>query len=118
MASFEDFVSCVLAQLTPEEQAGAVVYAAATDTPIAAGTKLVFPATVLDVPSASRLAFIDRQPMANWGHAARYLLIEDARGTVLSIETRLPPFAPGNHLRWRVVYRGPSVPDAGVVQQE
>ena len=112
--SFEDFVSGVQAHLTPDEHANGVAYAAVTEAPFAAGTKLHFPGTVIEVPAESRLVFIDRQPMANWGHPARYLLVGSESDETWSFDTRLPPFRPGGDLRWRVIYKAPSVPDAAV----
>ena len=112
--SFEDFVSGVQAHLTPDERANGVAYAAVTETPFAAGTQLQFPGTVIEVPAESRLAFIDRQPMANWGHSARYLLVGRESGETWSFEARLPPFRQDGDLRWRLVYKAPSVPDAAV----
>jgi hypothetical protein len=114
ITSFEDFVSSVPAHLTPDERASGVAYAAETQKPFAAGMQLHFPGTVITVPAATYLAFIDRQPMANWGHPARYLLVDCASAETWSFETRLPPFRAGGDLRWRVVYRAPSVPDTAV----
>jgi hypothetical protein len=112
--SFEDFVSDVQTHLTPDELANSAAYVAVTEMPFAAGTQLQFPGIVIEVPTESRLAFIDRQPMANWGHSARYLLVGRESNEIWSFETRLPPFRPDGDLRWRVVYKAPSVPDAVV----
>jgi hypothetical protein len=110
--SFEDFISNLKSHLTADELANSVAYAA--EAPFAAGTQLQFPGTLIEVPSEAYLAFVDRQPMANWGHSARYLLISRESGESQSFETHLPPFRPGSDLRWRVVYKAPSVPDAAV----
>lgn len=112
--SFEDFVSDVLAHLPPVERANGVVYAAEAEKPFPAGTQFQFPGIVVKVPADAYLAFIDRQPTANWGHAARYLLVGCESGKTWSFETRLPPFQPGGDLRWRVVYQALSVPDSAV----
>jgi hypothetical protein len=109
--SFEDFVASVGAHLTRDELATGVAYAALPGKPFARGTRLQFPGTVIRVPAESSLAFIDRQPMANWGHPARYLLVGHENGKTWSFETRLPPFQPGGNLRWRLIYKAPSVPD-------
>lgn len=109
---FEDFIKILQEQLTPEERATGVVYAA--ESLIAAGTRLQFAGTVIDVPAASRLAFIDRDPMANWGHSARYLLIGYEDGAILSYESRRPPFQTEGDFRWQKVYQAPAVPDAAV----
>ena len=112
VGSFEAFVVILQLQLTAAEKAGGVAYA--VEAPVAAGTRLQFAGTTIDVPKEAFLAFIDRDPTANWGHPARYVLVERENGAVVSVETRRPPFQTGGGLRWRVVYRAPSVPDAAV----
>jgi uncharacterized membrane protein len=112
VGSFEAFVLILQLQLTGAEKANGVAYA--VETPVAAGTKLHFPGANIDVSKEAYLAFIDREPLANWGHAARYVLVSRENGDVLSVETRLPPFQKPGSLHWRVVYRAPSVPDAAV----
>ena len=112
--TFADLVSAVLAHLTPAERASGVAYAAETQAPFAGGTRLEFPGAVLEVPVEAYLAFIDRQPTANWGHPARYLLVAHVGGQTWSLETRLPPFQPNAAFHWRAIYQAPSVPDAAV----
>ena len=68
--SFEAFVLILQMQLTAAEKAGSVAYA--VETPVAAGTQLRFPGTVIDVPAEAYVAFIDRQPTANWGRATSW----------------------------------------------
>ncbi len=110
--SFEDFVRIISAELTPEEFENGVVYAA--DSLISAGTTLPFPGTSIDVTTDSRLAFIDRDPMANWGHSSRYLLVNVDDGALVSMESRRPPFQDGGGVCWRMIYQAPSVPNAAV----
>jgi hypothetical protein len=112
--SLDDFASAVQAYFTPDELDNAVAYAAVTEIPFAAGTQLQFPGTMVEVHAESWLAFIDRVPMANWGHPARYLLVERESRKSFSFETRFPPFQPHGEFRWRVIYKAPSVPDAAV----
>jgi hypothetical protein len=116
--SYDDFASALLTHLTAEERASGVAYAAVTEKPFAAETKLQFPGTEVEVKTESWLAFIDRLPMANWGHPARYLLVSRESDDTWSIETRLPPFNPHGELRWRVVYKAPSVPDDAVASAQ
>ena len=105
-------VEIIQAQLTPAELAGAAAYVA--QSPLPAATRLDLAGTVIETESEAYVAFIDRDPTANWGHAARYLIFDLQGGSVRSVETRLPPFnAPGG-LKWRVIYQAPSVPDAAV----
>jgi hypothetical protein len=111
-SSFEDFVSIIQSVLTPQERADGVAYA--MEAPVAAGTHLQFPGVVIEAPAGSRLAFVDRQPTANWGHSARYVLVSVEGGEVRSFEARLPPFQSGGDLQWRVIYKAQSAPDAAV----
>jgi hypothetical protein len=114
--SFEAFVLILLAQLTVGERANAVAYAA--EQPVAAGSRLDFPGAVIDVPKEAYVAFIDQQPTANWGHPARYVLVNRESGEVRSVDARLPPFRQKGELHWRVVYQAPSVPDAAVAHPQ
>ena len=101
--------SIVNAQLTTAERAGAIVYALLDSLP--SGTKLQFPHLDLDMPWDALLAFVDREPRANWGHSCRYLLINRDTGEVRSKEARFPPFRPDSLRSWRVVYQAPGTPD-------
>lgn len=99
-------------QLTREERGGGVAYLAAT--PIKARTVLNFPQTRIEAPWDAAIAFVDRQPLANWGHPARYILINRETGDVVSVEARLPPFRRDDPLHWSVVYQARSVPDTAL----
>ncbi len=110
--SFTDFTKLLVAQLTDDERSGAAAYAA--EPPLAAGTHLELPGTSIDVVGDSYLGFIDRDPTANWGHAARYVIMDAASGAVNSKSTRLPPFGSPKGLTWRLIYKAPSVPEAAV----
>jgi hypothetical protein len=110
--SFEAFVSILLSQLTAQERDNGVAYA--VEAQIGAGTRLLFPGLDIEVPCDSHLAFIDREPTANWGHAARYVFIGFERGEVRSFEARLPPFQTEGGFQWRIVYKAHGVPDAAV----
>jgi hypothetical protein len=110
--SFDDFTSVLKSQLTPGERAACLAYA--VDHPLAKGQRLDLPGLALEVPWEAFLAFVDRDPLANWGHPARYLLVSRGNDEPRSFETRLPPFGGGSALSWRMVYQAPSVPDAAV----
>jgi hypothetical protein len=102
--SFDAFVSIVRANLTPRERAEAVVYA--MEDPAAAGTRIRLPGVATDVPDGCRVAFVDREPSANWGHSARYLLVGLGSSEIRSFEARLPPFQSAADPRWRVIHDG------------
>ena len=110
--SFDDFVNTLLSQLTEDERRGSVAYAA--EIRLLGGTQTRYPGTRIAVPTNSYIGFIDRDPSANWGHSARYVIVNQENGEVQSLEARLPPFRSGDDLHWRVVYQAPSVPDAAV----
>ena len=97
------------AQLDKTERDKGVVYVLTN--PVKAGTKLDFPQTQVEAPWDAVLAFVDRDPTANWGHSARYILINRETGNTLSVEARFPPFQRGDARRWRVFYKARSVPD-------
>jgi hypothetical protein len=105
----------LLQQLTVAERHGAVVYE--LEKTATQGTVLSFPHQTITVPSDSLVAFIDRDPTANWGHSCRYVLVEFSTGRISSWEARFPPFeiAIGE---WRVAYRAASVPEGAVVRSK
>jgi hypothetical protein len=105
----EELRSAVTSRLTRDEFNHAVAYAA--DQPVEAGAVLEFPFLVLSVPWQAVLAFVDREPLANWGHSSRYLLIRRGVDEEMSVEARFPPFGSDVRLNWRVVYKAPGAPD-------
>jgi hypothetical protein len=111
MALSEAALNSILhAQLTPAERACSLVYAFAD--PVPAGTELRFPHIKFKVPWEALLAFVDREPQANWGHSCRYLLLDRETGQVLSKEARFPPFRQEELRRWKVSYQAPGIPDS------
>jgi hypothetical protein len=116
LLSFDNFTSILKAQLTPEEREGCVAYA--VDQLLAQGKRLEFPDLVLEMPWDGFLAFIDQDPMANWGHPARYLMINGEGGEFQSIKARFPPFQGSRELHWRPVYKAPALPNAAVAISE
>ena len=96
----------LLEALTQPEKASGVAYL--SEAPMPAGTRLEFPRLAIEVERAAWAAFVDRQPHADWGHACRYLLIDDEGGRTRSFEAQFPPFRPGSPWKWRVVYQVPA----------
>jgi len=107
-------LSLILTFLTPDERAHCVAYALNDAVP--AGT--VVAASPKPVVAATRayVAFVDQDPLANWGHRARYLLVDAQSGTLTVVDARFPPFASGNTSAWYVIYRAPGIPDAVVAK--
>ncbi|MGH7023353.1 MAG: hypothetical protein ACREEB_07145 [Caulobacteraceae bacterium] len=99
----------IVAALTPEERAGALAYVA--HEPLRAGVRLELASAKIETATPAWLVFVDADPTANWGHPARYLILDCEGSDVHSVKTRLPPPAT---LDWRLIYQAPSVPDAAV----
>jgi len=106
----------LLEQLTETERQKSVVYVLANIS--AQGTVLSFPQQTINVPSDALVAYIDRDPTANWGHACRYVLVELNTGRTSSWEARYPPFGNAVGSEWRVAYRAAAVPEWAVVRSK
>ena len=108
--SYERAAAILKSHLSAGELERGVAYAA--EKTVAARATLKFPRLSIRVPWEAYLAFVDRNPMANWGHSCRYLLIRCQSGEVQSFEAQFPPFSQSRDLRWHVVYKAPSVPES------
>jgi hypothetical protein len=100
------------AQLSPSELGNSIVYLLTTQ--VAKGSTLEFPQVSITAPWQARVAFIDLDPLANFGHACRYVLINPGTGETKSVDARFPPFRSGAEDRWQVVYKAPGVPDSAL----
>jgi hypothetical protein len=105
-------LSLILSFLTPDERAHAVAYA--LNDPVPAGTTIASSPAPVVAPSNVYVAFVDQQPSANWGHPARYLLVDAQSGALTSVDARFPPFAGRSASAWHVIYRAPGIPDTFV----
>lgn len=105
-----ELTDALVGELEESEREQAVVYRAVE--PVRAGDVVTVPGVKIDVPWDAALAFVDREPMANWSHSSRYVLISLQTGEVASIEARLPPFGPAAGQQWRVARKPQSIPDA------
>lgn len=108
----EPIASIVVSQLTSAERERGVAYV--LEGTVSSGATLEFPKCSIPVPWDARLVFVDREPLANWGHPCRYILIARATGAVHSVEARFPPFRRDDERRWHVVHRAPGVPDSAL----
>jgi len=110
----ESLREAVVDRCTADEIHSCVAYV--TSVPFSSGTTLRFPGTTLEFPWDGFLAFVDLDPMANWGHACRYVLINPNTGEAKSIAAQFPPFGPERNrepkYHWRLLYQAPGVPDA------
>ncbi len=111
MTSNDDLLLDLLKRkLSAGELDHGVVYLSLSD--VSGGSKLEFPQISISVPWDARLAFVDREPLANYSHSCRYLLIKVGDEETLSFEARFPPFRQGDERLWRVVYKASGVPDS------
>jgi hypothetical protein len=109
-----DTIQSVIDQLTPMEHDNGVVYIFGSI--LAQGTRLDFPHILIEIPwPRAALAFVDRDPMANWSHSSRYILINLDTKAVRSYEAKLPPFQPTQSSRWRLLYKASTVPDEALM---
>lgn len=113
--SHDEIVSNILSGLTPPELSHCVVYLAKSLIP--AG-QVNFPRISIDVPWQAYIAFIDREPMANWSHSARYIFVNSETGEMKSFEVQFPPFGASQELKWGLLYKAPSVSDAAVMDMD
>lgn len=103
--------SLLLAQLSPAERDHSIVYKSSLHIPKG---KLQVGMNEIAVPWEAFLAFVDREPAANWGHSSRYILVGATTGELLSVESRFPPFQRNASLLWRTIYQAPTAPDWAV----
>ena len=83
------------------------------------GLKIEIPQSPINVPWKAQLAFVDREPLANYAHSCRYILFNVETGQSQSIEAQFPPFGRINKNRWIIIHKAPGVPDTALaVKQE
>ena len=107
-------LTLLLSFLTPDERAHSVAYALQDAVP--AGTVIASGPTAVVAPTRAYVVFVDQDPLANWGHAARYMLVDAQSKAVTTFYARFPPFSTGNALGWQVIYRAPGIPDSVVAK--
>lgn len=112
----ETLRSILQAELTPAERECGVVYVSAE--PVVSGTELQLPRCAIKAPWNALLSFVDGEPLANWGHPCRYILVNVQTGETRSFEARFPPFGSTGARHWRVVYKAPTVPPAAIAVQQ
>jgi len=98
----------LLSLLSAAERERGVLYLAAQS--ILAGRVVTLGATTIQAPWDADLAFFDDEPLANWGHSCRYILLRHDSTEVTSTLARFPPFKSKEFLEWQVAYKAPSVP--------
>lgn len=107
-----NITSKIRSNLDSNEITSCVAYA--SENLIAAGSVLRFPRISIAVTWNAFIVFVDRDPMANWSHSCRYILLSYDTPEVRSFEAQFPPFQSERQIHWRLAYKAPSVPDAAV----
>jgi hypothetical protein len=97
------------AALSDEERRSGVLYLDRRQ--LDAGSEITLGRDTVTITASSAMAFVDAEPMANWGHACRYLLIDASTGAVRSFPAQMPPFLRGAADTLRVIAKGSAVPD-------
>ena len=104
----DKLVALLKAQISPSELDNCVIYLFSI--PVEGGSILDFPGSTINVPWKAHLAFIDLDPLANYGHRCKYVMVNTSTGETKSIGARFPPFRPNIENKWRVAYHSLNVP--------
>lgn len=108
----EEIARIVQSILTPDELSNCVAYL--SESTISTG-RIVFPRIKINVPSQSYIAFVDRDPMANWSHSSRYIIVNSETAQTKSIEAEFPPFQTSHGIKWSLLYKALKVPNDAVM---
>jgi hypothetical protein len=92
-------------QLSDDERRGSVVYV--DERVLPAGTPVEVDARTVELRRPTVVAFVDLEPELNWGHRARYHLIDAETGEVDSLDAHMPPFLRGMPETMRAVWPAP-----------
>ncbi len=95
-----------IGSLTDAERHGAILY---LDDAVVPAGRVRLGRTEVALAAPARIAFLDLEPGANWGHACRYLVIDAASGTLRAIAETMPPFLRGAAPTLRAIARGAAV---------
>ena len=106
--SLDEVVQRALTTLSAEERDTAAVYL--DERAVPAGEELTIDGRTLHRERELVVVFVDLEPMLNWGHRCRYLLVDREGGEVEAVEALVPTFFREERPTLRVVWRGPSVP--------
>lgn len=106
--SWDQISELVLANLSAEERESSVVYLDGRVLPM--GAVMEVDGREIRMPWPAVIAFIDLEPMANWAHDCRYMLVNPETGELRSIDARFPPFLRGASDTLRVIWKAEAVP--------
>jgi len=114
--TWDEVGQTALKTLSAEERRSGALYLDVQE--LVPGTTVKIDSKEIRVRRKTAVAFVDREPGVNWGHSARYLLIDLENGEIESIEAQFPPFLRKVPKTLRLVWKGESVPDWTVVRPE
>jgi hypothetical protein len=107
--TWDEIAKRALSELTEEERQSGALYV--DEREVAPGATFTIDGREIPVRHRTAVAFVDRNPPANWSHSCRYLLVDVETGEVHSVEAQFPPFLRGVPRTLRLVWKGDTVPD-------
>jgi hypothetical protein len=112
MLSWDQVTRLLIKSLSDEERETSVIY---LDQRIfEEDTAIEIAGVESQLSKATMIAFVDLDPMANWGHACRYVLVDPEGGDLVSADAQFPPFMRDYPPTLRVIWVGENVPDWAV----
>ena len=109
LLAWDEVGEIVLEALTPDERTRGIAYV--DRRLLVPGESVHANGREVDIEAPCVMGFIDRDPAANWGHDARYLLVDARDGSVQSFDAQFPPYLRGASPTLRLVWKGPAAPD-------
>ena len=102
----------VRSRLGEDQFARSIVYLDWNQIP--AGERVQLGDALIEAPWEAQIAFVDLEPMANWGHACCYLAIRQDAADVIQVAAHMPPFLKANTSAFQLLWRGPLAPEWAV----
>jgi hypothetical protein len=112
--TWDEVAQRALKELTEDERHSGAVYV--DERELASGSTLKLDGKEIRLRGKTAVAFVDRTPQANWGHACRYLLVNLEDRGVESVEAQFPPFLREVPKTLRVVWKGEAVPEWAIAK--
>lgn len=105
---FKVLAAEVVASLSEQEREACVAYLEQRVVPAGERIPRAGISQTFDEPVV--VAFIDLQPMLNWTHRARYVVIGARGGILRTIDVDQPPFLAGSSPDLRLIHQGSRAP--------
>jgi hypothetical protein len=113
MVNFVTLDTTIITNLNDEEREQSAAYLNENLVPAGAS---VIGGHRIEIDHPYVVAFIDRNPGANWMHPCRYLLLNPTGGQLISIESDRPPVFGVLPSTWRLVSRSPGLEDWRIIR--